>query len=260
MAARDVVHVEKRVAALVLTIDRPSAGNAVNLPTAEALLSALASADDPDLRAIIITGSGDRFFCAGGDLKAYQMIETPELLESTFGAVRKFLDALEECPLPVIAAINGYALGGGMELALACDLRFATRSAVVGLPQTRLGLIPGWNGVERLVETVGRSKAINLLLKGERLDAAHAEQIGLLDLVVDGPVLKAALDYADSLQEGAPLAVRACKRAVLSALKLPRRDSQPVTSAIFEQLWFSADHREAERAFIEKRNPIFRGE
>jgi enoyl-CoA hydratase/carnithine racemase len=98
------------------------------------------------------------------------------------------------------------------------------------------------------------------LLKGERLDAAHAEEIGLLDLVVDGPVLKAALDYADSLQEGAPLAVRACKRAVLSALKLPRRESQPVTSAIFEQLWFSADHREAERAFIEKRKPIFRGE
>ncbi len=260
MSSGGVVRVEKLGSALVLTINRPFAGNAVDLPTAEALREALANSDDPDLRAIVITGAGDRFFCSGGDLKAYQAIATPDILKSTFGAVRKLLDALEECPLPVLAAINGYALGGGMELALACDLRFASRGAVIGLPQTRLGLIPGWNGVERLVETVGRSKAINLLLKGERLDAARAEQIGLVDVVVDGPVLRTALDYADSLQEGAPLAVRACKRAVLSALRLPRRESREVTSAIFEKLWFSEDHREAERAFVEKRKPSFRGE
>jgi enoyl-CoA hydratase len=259
MTSSDGVRVEKLGAALVLTIDRPFSGNAVDLPTAEALRGALTTSDDPDLRAIIITGAGDRFFCAGGDLKAYQLIETPDILESTFGAVRKLLDALEECPLPVLAAINGYALGGGMELALACDLRFATRTAVIGLPQTKLGIIPGWNGVERLVETVGRSKAINLLLKGERLDATRAEHIGLVDVVVEGPVLRAALDYTDSLQEGAPLAVRACKRAVLSALRLPRRESRVLTSAILEQLWFSEDHREAERAFIEKRKPHFRG-
>lgn len=259
MTSSDVVQVEKLGAALVLTINRPSAGNAVNLQTAEALRSALATSDDSDLRAVIITGAGDRFFCAGGDLKAYQLIETPDILESTFGAVRKLLDALEECALPVLAAINGYALGGGMELALACDLRFATRTAMIGFPQTKLGIIPGWNGVERLVETVGRSKAISLLLKGERLDAIRAERIGLVDVVVEGPVLRAALDYTDSLQEGAPLAVRACKRAVLSALRLPRRESRVVTSAIFEQLWFSEDHREAERAFIEKRKPHFRG-
>lgn len=256
----DRLQVEKIGAALVLTIDRVAAGNSLDLRTAEALSRSVDdSAADSDLRAIVITGAGDRFFCAGGDLKAYQAIDSSELLESTFGRVRLLLDQFESCPLPIIAAINGYALGGGMELALACDIRIATRGALLGLPQSRLGLIPGWNGVERLVETVGRSRAMHLLLKGERLDAKRAEEIGLLDFVVDGSAMQAGVDYASSLQENAPLSLGASKQAVLSALRSPGVQSRPVTSALFDRLWFSEDHREAERAFMEKRSPSFKG-
>jgi enoyl-CoA hydratase/carnithine racemase len=256
----DRLLVEKTGKALILTIDRIAAGNSLNLRTAEALSTAVSdAAGDGDLRAIVITGAGERFFCAGGDLKAYQAIDSRELLESTFGRVRKLLDQFEACPLPIIAAINGYALGGGMELALACDLRIATRSALLGLPQSRLGLIPGWNGVERLVETVGRSRAMHLLLKGERVDARRAEEMGLVDFVVDGSAMQAGVDYASSLQESAPLALCASKQAVLSALRLLRGESRLFTSALFERLWFSEDHREAERAFMEKRSPSFKG-
>jgi enoyl-CoA hydratase len=257
----DRLHIEKIGVTLVLTIDRVAAGNSLDLRTAEALSVAISdAAADGDLRAIVITGAGERFFCSGGDLKAYQAIVSAEVLESTFGSVRKLLDQFESCPLPIIAAINGYALGGGMELALACDLRIATRSAMIGLPQSKLGLIPGWNGVERLVETVGRSRAMHLLLKGERLDASQAEEIGLIDFVVDGSAMQAGVDYASSLQENAPLALGASKQAVLSALRLPHAESRPVTSALFERLWFSEDHREAERAFMEKRGPRFKGD
>ena len=256
----DCLQVEKTGVALVLTIDRVAVGNSLDLRTAEALSKAVSdSTADNNLRAIVITGAGERFFCAGGDLKAYQAIDSRELLESTFGRVRILLDQFESCQLPIIAAINGYALGGGMELALACDLRIATGDAMIGLPQSRLGLIPGWNGMERLVETVGRSRAMHLLLKGERLDAKRAEEIGLIDFVVDGSAMQAAVDYASSLQENAPLSLGASKQAVLSALRSPRIESRPVTSALFERLWFSDDHREAERAFMEKRSPSFKG-
>jgi enoyl-CoA hydratase/carnithine racemase len=256
----DRLQIEKIGVSLVLTIDRVAAGNSLDLRTAEALSAAVSdAAADGDLRAIVITGAGERFFCSGGDLKAYQAIVSAEVLESTFGRVRKLLDQFESCPLPIIAAINGYALGGGMELALACDTRIATRSAKLGFPQSKLGLIPGWNGVERLVETVGRSRAMHLLLRGERLDASRAEEIGLIDFVVNGSAMQAGIEYASSLSENAPLSLDASKRAVLSALRLPPAESRPVTSALFERLWFSQDHREAERAFMEKRSPKFRG-
>jgi enoyl-CoA hydratase len=257
----DRLQVEKIGAALVLTIDRVAAGNSLDLRTAEALSAAISdAAADGELRAIVITGAGERFFCSGGDLKAYQAIVSAEVLESTFGRVRELLDQFESCPLPIIAAINGFALGGGVELALACDLRIATRSAIIGLPQSKLGLIPGWNGVERLVETVGRSRAIHLLLTGERLDTGRAKEIGLIDFVVEGSAVQAGIDYASSLKKNAPLSLGASKQAVVSALRLPLAESRPVTSAMFERLWFSEDHREAERAFMEKRSPKFRGD
>ena len=254
------IRVERIASAVVLTIDRPESANSVSLPTGEALSAAISDAEqEKDVRAIVITGAGDRFFCAGGDLKAYQAIDKPDELERTFGRVRRLLDQIESSPLPVIAAINGYALGGGLELALACDLRIATRSALLGMPQSRLGLIPGWNGAERLVETVGRSRATHLLLKGERLDATRAEAIGLVDFVVDGSAVQAAVEYANGLDECAPLALQASKQAVISALRQPRTETRSLTSALFAKLWFSKDHREAEHAFLGKRKPRFEG-
>lgn len=243
--------------ALVLTLDRPAAGHALD----EALIAALrarldAAASDAALRCVVLTGSG-RFFCAGGDLKAYRDLEDAAALERVFGAARALLDAIEAHPLPVIAAIDGFALGGGAELALACDLRVAGEGASLGFPQLRLGIIPGWDGMERLAGLVGRGSAMRLLLTGERLAAGPAQALGLVDVVA--PVaLDAALDVAARLDRAAPLAIRGAKEA-MRALSLPRDGSRAAAAAIFARLWFTEDHREAERAFAEKREPRFHG-
>lgn len=255
------VRVERVGATHLVTIDRPAAGNAINSETTRALLGAVADARaDRKARAFVLTGAGDRFFCAGGDLKEYRGLTTRAKLASGFGRTRKLLDALEALPLPVIAAVNGWALGGGSELLLACDLRFAGTTARIGFPQLRLGLIPGWNGTERLVETVGRGTAMWLLLTGHPLSAAEAHRVGLVQATVgEGSVVQAALDFAEGLSQIGPLAVDAAKRALLEALRLPHRESRKRSSKRFADLWFSTDHREAEAAFVEKRKPQFRG-
>jgi enoyl-CoA hydratase/carnithine racemase len=256
-ATRPPVRAEERSGVLVVTIDREEAGNSVSLGAAQAMRAAFRDVEGrTDLRGIIVTGAGERFFCSGGDLKAYSSISTKAELAATFGAVRDLLVEMEDHQLPVVAAINGYALGGGAELALACDMRFADKNARIGFPQSRLGLIPGWNGTERLVRTVGRSEAMRMLLTAQRLTAAQAASKGLVDEVSEGQsVLEHAVAFLAGLP-AAPLAVSSVKRAVRAA-------SQPAageaTAAIFEKLWFTDDHREAEKAFAEKREPIFRG-
>lgn len=243
---------------LVLTINRPEAGNSMSLEAARAMRSALADCRDrADLRSVVITGAGGKFFCTGGDLKAYRALETPDQLAETFGLVREMLFEIEQHPLPVIAAIDGYALGGGAELALACDVRFATEGATIGFPQANLGLIPGWNGTERLVATVGKPMAMRLLLEARRVPARQALALGLIDHVVEtGSALDYCLAYSAQLH-AAPLAARAVKAAVQACKSWPGPD---VTSQLFETLWFTADHREAELAFVEKRQPLFKGE
>lgn len=256
--SESLVRTSRHGATLVLTIDREDSGNALSLPAARELMQRHADADkDPSLRAVVITGAGTRFFCAGGDLKACQAIADRVELEMTFGTVRRLLDQFEASRLLVIAAINGYALGGGLELALACDVRIASAHAVLGMPQSRLGLIPGWNGTERLVEVVGRAKAMRILLKGERLSAATARDLGLVDEVAEQDCVSTALAYVDAVADAGPLAVAACKRVVLACLRLPHDQARDVTADTFADLWFSADHREAERAFMEKRKPRF---
>ena len=246
----------ERDGVLILTIDRDGVGNAICRDTAQAMRDALdATAGRTDLRGIIVTGAGVRFFCTGGDLKAYRAISTPTELAETFAVVRGLLDALEAHPLPVIAAINGYALGGGAELALACDLRFATAAAKIGLPQAKLGIIPGWNGSARLMRAVGYAKAMRMLLTCEQLSAAEALADGLLDGVTDGDVVDHAVGFLAGLP-AAPLAVSATKRALRAAAD---GDGKAVGEAILEELWFSEDHREAEKAFAEKRAPVFQG-
>jgi enoyl-CoA hydratase len=169
------------------------------------------------------------------------------------------LDEIEAVDVPVIAAINGYALGGGADLALACDVRIASTGAQIGLVQAKVGLISGWNGVERLVETVGRSTAMKLLLTAERLSAREALAAGLVDIVTEGPAIEEALRFAERLNEVGPLTLGAAKRTVLATLRSSPREARRVSARVFEELWFSADHREAESAFVEKRKPKFRG-
>jgi (E)-benzylidenesuccinyl-CoA hydratase len=246
--------------ALVITINRPEAGNSVSLEVAEEIERVLRSHEtSPGLWAAVLTGAGERFFCTGGDLKAYRSLHTRAQLARAFGRVRKMLDGVEAFSLPVIAAINGYAVGGGADLALACDLRIASASARIGFLHTRVGLISGWDGVQRLVEALGRSTAMKLMLTGEKLSAADAHEIGLVDIVSESSAIDAALRFTEQLRDAAPLTLRATKKAVLAATRKSPAEARRVSAKVFEGLWFSADHREAERAFVEKRPPLFRG-
>ena len=254
-AARPPIDVTERGRALVIAIDRPDAGNSISLEVADAVGDVLAAARErAELRGVVITGTGGRFFCTGGDVRAYRAIAEAAELRRVFGAVRALLRAIEDHPLPVLAAINGYAIGGGAELALACDLRFGAPHAEIGFPQARLGIIPGWDGVERLVRLVGRPRATRLLLQARRLSADAALEIGLLDVVTEAP-LSAALGFLDSL-DGAPLALRGTKQAIRAT---DRPDPGGEIERLFEALWFTSDHREAETAFVEKREPVFKG-
>jgi len=251
------VRTAERAGVLVLTIDRERAGNSISRDTAQAMRDALdGTAGRTDLRGIVVTGAGDRFFCTGGDLKAYRAISSPEELAETFGVVRGLLDDIESHSLPVIAAINGYALGGGAELALACDLRFAAMDAKIGLPQARLGIIPGWNGAERLMHVVGYARAMRMLLSCEQLSAEEALNQGLVDAVArNEDVVDHAVGFLADMP-AAPLAVSATKRVLRAAA---RGEGRSAGEALLEDLWFSEDHRAAEQAFAEKRAAVFKG-
>jgi enoyl-CoA hydratase len=245
----------------ILSLNRPEAGNALSLELALALEDALLRCqDDQTVSAVIITGTGTKFFCTGGDVKRYSLITSPAALHEIFDRVAAVLDLIESHPLPVLAAVNGYAIGGGLELALACDMRFATSEASFGFPQVKLGIVPGWNGIERILNLVGRSTAMRLLLSGERVSAATALRLGLIDEVADQqPVLELALGFAAKLEQAAPLALRATKQAVNTTLNRSQSEARASTRELFRQLWFSADHKEAEVAFAEKRLPTFTG-
>lgn len=257
----DVLRVERRGRTAVLTIDRPEAGNAISADVTAALDAALdALAGDDDVVAIVITGAGDRFFSSGGDIKQYRKLETREQLDAAFARPRRLLDRLESLPHPVIAAVNGIALGGGAELMLACDLRLAAPTASIGFPYVRLGLIPGWHGAERLARICGHANAMHLLVTGDPVDAREALRLGLVNQICeDGPVLDAALALSDRFSSAAPLSIAATKRVLAAIRRLPADAARRVAEEQFADLWLSEDHREAEAAFAAKRPPVFKG-
>ncbi|MFN0163276.1 MAG: enoyl-CoA hydratase/isomerase family protein, partial [Burkholderiales bacterium] len=246
-----LVLAERHGAALVLRLNRPEAGNAISREVALALADQVrACASDPALRALIITGSGPRYFCTGGDVKAYARLSSAEELDQVFNLMRDVCDAIEALPFPAIAAINGFSVGGGSELALACDLRIADASVQIGFPQSRLGIIPGWDGVPRLLKTVGRGSAAMLLYTGKRVSASEARDIGLVDEVVpDGKALERALELAATFAEVAPLSLHAIKTALSEAESAQAgTEARRNARASFARLWFTEDHKEAERA------------
>ena len=247
--------------ALVLTLNRPEAGNAMSVEMALELKAALdVCRSDASIRSVVVTGAGPRFFCTGGDVKRYAKLDDVAALNAPFDTVRDLLDAIEQLDQPVIAALNGYTVGGGTEFALACDLRIAARSVQIGLPHVQLGILPGWDGTARLLELVGRAQASRLMFSGERISADEALRIGLVNQVVeDGSALEAALAFAAKLNAAAPLALGAAKRTILDTLR-----SEPAAARLrgrqrFAELWFTDDHKEAESAFAEKRAPRFSG-
>jgi enoyl-CoA hydratase len=208
---------------------------------------------------IVVTGAGERAFSAGADIREF----VEPLVPVRFREERRRLDfrqALDRCPQPIIAAIRGYAFGGGLELALACDLRIAGEDAQLGLTEVNLAIIPGGGGTQRLPRLVGRGKALEMILTGARLPAAEALRIGLVERVVPATeVLRAALDLARTLATKAPVALRYAKEAVVKGLELPLADGLRLEGDLSTLLRTTEDRVEGARAFLEKRSPRWTG-
>jgi crotonobetainyl-CoA hydratase len=252
---------ERRGDVLVVTINRPEARNCVNGAVSVGVGDALQQAqDDADVRAVVITGAGDKSFCAGADLKAISRRENiyhPDHAEWGFaGYVRHFIDK------PTIAAVNGTALGGGTELALASDLVVAAQRAQFGLPEVKVGLIAGAGGVFRVVQQLPRKVGMQMVLTGEPISAAEAAKWGLINQVVpDGTVLAAALALAERVTVNAPLSVQASKRIAYGADDNVIPDEEPDwdrTTREFGTLLRTEDAKEGPLAFAEKRPPVWK--
>ena len=250
--ARDVL-VDRHDAVAVVTIDRQEALNALNVETLTELRDRLRElADDDSARVVVLTGAGERAFVAGADIK-YMGGLGPEAAKEWGALGHEAARLLEEMPKPTIAAINGFALGGGCELALGCDLRYASSNARLGQPEIDLGIVPGWGGTQRLARVCGLGVAKELILTGRPVDAEEALRIGLVNAIAD-PVLDHALEVAGKLAAKSPVALGVAKRLLnLSPGALDREAEE------FGDLFASEDAKEGLAAFAEKRTPRFVG-
>jgi enoyl-CoA hydratase len=247
-------------AVAVVTINRPQVLNALNAATLDELGQAIASlTHDDSVRAVIVTGAGDKSFVAGADIKELARQRPSEIREHARRGQRAF-DAIEQMGKPVIAAINGFALGGGCELAMACTFRIAADTARLGQPEISLGLIPGFAGTQRLARLVGRSKALDLLLTGRQVAAAEALAMGLVHRAVPAAALMQEADaFARELAAKAPIAIRCILEAVNRGLDGSLAEGQALEAALFGLVGASDDMREGTAAFLEKRAPDFKG-
>jgi enoyl-CoA hydratase len=250
------VEVEREVA--TVTVDRPDAMNALDVRTLTELRDRLAELkDDENVRAVVLTGAGDRAFIAGADIKAMSAMDV--VAARSWGELgHTVARRLETMPKPTIAAINGFALGGGCELAAACDIRYASSRAKLGQPEINLGIIPGWGGTQRLARLCGLGFAKELILTGRLVEADEALSRGLVDGVHD-PVLDKALETARLLATKSPVAIAAAKRALNHALQGDHVANLELEYTEFGGLFASEDAKEGLTAFIAKREPTFTG-
>lgn len=242
----------------LLTLDRPEVLNALDAATVAELVDALEALDtDPACRCAVITGAGDRAFAAGADIR--EMSEATPVSLTVANSFARW-ERIRRVRLPIIAAVRGYALGGGCELAMACDLLIAADDAVFGQPEVRIGVIPGAGGTQRLTRALGKAKAMELILTGRNLPAIEAEAHGLVTRVVAREqTLSSALELAQTIATMPPLAVRAAKEAVNRAFELSLEAGLEFERRNFFLLFASEDQREGMRAFLEKRSPTWRG-
>ncbi|GAB7010656.1 enoyl-CoA hydratase/isomerase family protein [Halorubrum trueperi] len=240
-----------------LTVDRPNQLNALTVETLEAIEAALSEAASADVRALVLAGAGDDAFVAGADISHMVDLSTPAA-QAYAELGHRVADAIESFPAPTIAAIDGYAFGGGCELALACDLRVAAESAVLGQTEIDLGIVPGWGGTQRLSRLVGDETAKRLVFLGERIGAAEAAEIGLVGEVVPDGEFDARIDgLAAELAAKPAFAMRAAKEALNAADEGTGSAGLALERRAWSGLFGTHDQREGMRAFLEKREPEF---
>jgi enoyl-CoA hydratase/carnithine racemase len=256
--------VERRERAVFVTLNRPTAANALSRALVAELTKLCADlsreiAAGSDLRVLVLTGAGDKAFSSGADLKE-RRTWTLDDTRIFLGEINALMDALAAFPRPTIAAVNGVAFGGGLELALACDIRIAADTAELGLTEVRLGIIPGAGGTQRLARIAGVATAKELILTGRRIGAARARELGIVSEVVPSAELRAAsARWAAEIAGAAPLALGAAKRAIDEGISRSLVDGLEIERARYEEVLITDDRNEGLAAFIEKRPPAYKG-
>jgi len=256
----ETIQVERRESIAIVTLNRPAKLNALSRETIAALSAAFKSFEnDAELRAVILTGAGGRAFSAGTDLS--ELIHVPaDEARTVADHGQQLCNQIEQSSVPVIAAINGIAAGGGCELALACHLRVATPNTRFSLPETKLGIIPGYGGTQRMMRELGRARALELILTSGSINADDALRFGLINRVVAAAeLLSTAEELAREIAQLAPLAIRACLKAVVGGSELPLAEGLALEALFFASLCATGDMREGTLAFLEKRKPAFKG-
>ena len=252
--------VDTRGAIEIWTIDGADRRNAISrvlLQELGAMVQRVSSGRST--RAVILTGAGDKAFCAGADLKERATMSEPEV-RTFLDGLRRTFRSIEKSDCTFIAALNGAALGGGTELALACDLRVAAPAAELGLTEVRLGIIPGGGGTQRLTRLVGPGRAKDLILTGRRMNAAEAFSVGLVNrLAPEGHLLETAFSLAEAIVANAPIAVSTAKHAINEGLGLELDDALALELSKYEEVLKTEDRLEGLRAFAEKRPPVYKG-
>ena len=254
------IKLEKKNQIAYITIDRPKVLNALNMATMQEIKQAFADAkQDEDVRVVILTGAGEKAFVAGADIGELSQ-HTPVSAKEYTHQGQAILDAIENLGKPVIACINGFALGGGCELAMACTLRLASENAKLGQPEVKLGLIPGYGGTQRLPRLVGKGVAMQLVLTGEMISAQEAHRIGLVNEVVPaGELIARAEAIAAKIIANAPLAIQYAIEAVNHGLDLTLADGLFLEATLFGVCCSTEDKNEGTKAFLEKRPAQFKG-
>jgi enoyl-CoA hydratase len=253
------VTLERRGAFAVLTLDRQEALNALSFAIIDDIGERLDAVAAGDARALIVTGAGEKAFCAGADIK--------ELRHRGQAAQRRGAERgqavfakLDTLPMPSVAVINGYAFGGGLELALACTFRLATPNAKLGLPEIKLGLIPGYGGTQRLPRVVGQARALELIMTGRTVEAAEAERIGLVSAIVEGDPVDAGIQFAETFTRYSLPALALARAAVQRALTVPLHEGLRMEADLSTLAFQTRDAEEGMAAFSEKRRPVFQDE
>ena len=259
MELKNVIY-EKSEGIAIITINRPDALNALNAETIDEILQCLEDiAKDDNVRAVILTGAGPKAFCAGADIKAMKgmtALDARKLSQMGY----KLCKAIENLEKPVIAAINGYALGGGLEVAMACDLRIASEKARMGQTEINIGLIPGWGGTQRLPRLVGKTLAKEMVFTGKMIDAQTAYQRGLVNKVVPPEqLMDAAKEIAKELASKAPVALKLSKMLINYGLETDLDTALVLEREAFGVVASTEDLQEGVSAFLEKRKPVFKG-